>query len=354
MKVSFIANFRVSNRDITKRKFVEETLRKSEERYRLLFNSINDAILVHEFHDDGSTEPIVEVNDITCKSLEYAREELLRMSTGEITPREARTVELAMMQRLRAEEHLVYESTRLSKSGRKFPVEISNRLFELNGKPMNFSTIRDITECKHAELALRQEATRRRILFEEAQDGIVILGQDLKVVEANRSFQNMLGYSPEEIHQLHVWDWDVFYPTEKLLREKWSEPPTARGTFESRHRRKDGSVYEVEISRNPAPFPEEVQMYCVCRDITERKRLEERLERERALLLRKTMRELNALRGILPICASCKKIRDDQGYWHQVENYMRDHAEVEFSHGICPECAAKLYTELEHKKTEQG
>ena len=285
MKASFIANLRVSNRDITKRKLVEETLRKSEERYRLLFNSINDAILVHEFHDDGSAEPIVEVNDITCKSLEYTREELLRMSTDEITSREARTVDPAMMQRLRAEGHLVYESIRLSKSGRKFPVEISNRLFELNGKPMNFSTIRDITERKHAELALRQEAIRRRILFEEAQDGIVVLGQDLKVVEANQSFQNMLGYSQEEIQQLHPWDWDVFYPTEKLLRKKWPEPPTARSTFESRHRRKDGSVYDVEISSNFAPLPEEVQMYCVCRNITERKRLEESLERERALLL---------------------------------------------------------------------
>ncbi len=343
MKASFIANLRVRNHDITRRKVVEETLRKSEERYRLLFNSINDAILVHEFHDDGSAEPIVEVNDIACKGLEYTREELLQMSTDEITPREARTLDPAMMQRLRAEGHLVYESVRLSKSGRKFPVEISSRLFELNGKPMNSSTIRDITERTHAELSLRQEAIRRRILFEEAQDGIVVLGQDLKVVEANRSFQNMLGYSLEEIQQLHVWDWDVFYPTEMLLREKWPEPPTARGTFESRHRRKDGSMYDVEISRNPASFPEEVQMYCVCRDITERKRFEESLERERALLLRKTMRELNTLRGILPICASCKRIRDGHGYWHQVENYVRDHAEVEFSHGICPECAAKLY-----------
>jgi len=262
----------------------EEMMRKSEERYRLLFNS-NDAILVHEFHDDGSAEPIVEVNDITCKSLEYTREELLQMGIDEITPREARTVDPAMMQRLRAEGHLVYESIHLSKSGRKFPVEISNRLFELNGKPMNFSTIRDITERKHAELALKQEATRRRILFEEAKDGIVVLGQDLKVVEANQSFKNMLGYSPEEIHQLHVWDWDVFYPTEKLLREKWPEPPAARGTFESRHRRKDGSVYDVEISQNSAQFPDEVQMYCICRDITQRKRLEESLEKERALLL---------------------------------------------------------------------
>ena len=62
--------------------------------------------------------------------------------------------------------------------------------------------------------------------------------------------------------------------------------------------------------------------------------------------LRDALANLKRLSGLLPICASCKKIRDDQGYWHQVENYMQDHAEVEFSHGICPECAAKLYPEL--------
>ena len=53
------------------------------------------------------------------------------------------------------------------------------------------------------------------------------------------------------------------------------------------------------------------------------------------------------LRGILPICAHCKKIRDDQGYWSQAEVYVRDHTEAEFSHGICPECIEKLYPEFE-------
>ena len=56
--------------------------------------------------------------------------------------------------------------------------------------------------------------------------------------------------------------------------------------------------------------------------------------------------EIKTLRGILPICANCKKIRDDQGYWNQIEIYVRDHSEVVFSHGICPDCANKLYPDL--------
>jgi phosphoserine phosphatase RsbU/P len=62
--------------------------------------------------------------------------------------------------------------------------------------------------------------------------------------------------------------------------------------------------------------------------------------------LRRALDQIKTLRGIVPICASCKKIRDDRGYWNQVEVYVSDHTEAEFSHGICPECAKKLYPEL--------
>ena len=72
-------------------------------------------------------------------------------------------------------------------------------------------------------------------------------------------------------------------------------------------------------------------------------------ERERDLViakLREALAQVKALSGILPICASCKKIRDDQGYWQQVESYIGQHSEAEFSHGICPECVEKLYPGL--------
>ena len=61
--------------------------------------------------------------------------------------------------------------------------------------------------------------------------------------------------------------------------------------------------------------------------------------------LNDSLSKVKKLSGLLPICASCKKIRDDQGYWKQIESYIRDHSEADFSHGICPECVEKIYGE---------
>jgi len=75
-------------------------------------------------------------------------------------------------------------------------------------------------------------------------------------------------------------------------------------------------------------------------------------EREINIKLEASIKEIKLLQGILPICASCKKIRDDKGFWNQVETYITEHSEAQFSHGICPECAKKLYPEFtrEHLK----
>jgi hypothetical protein len=73
------------------------------------------------------------------------------------------------------------------------------------------------------------------------------------------------------------------------------------------------------------------------------------MEKEREKLieqLNKTLAEIKVLKGIIPICASCKKVRTDQGFWQQVEVYIRDHSEAKFSHGICPDCAEKLYPDM--------
>ena len=80
-------------------------------------------------------------------------------------------------------------------------------------------------------------------------------------------------------------------------------------------------------------------------DITHRKRVEEELERER-LRLNQALDHVKVLRGILPICARCKKIRDDTGYWRQVEHYVSEHSGAEFTHSICPECVQVLYPEF--------
>jgi hypothetical protein len=88
---------------------------------------------------------------------------------------------------------------------------------------------------------------------------------------------------------------------------------------------------------------------CNIRDVTDRKKIEE--ERERLILkLRDALSKVRTLSGMLPICASCKKIRNDKGYWEQIETYLRDRSEADFTHGICPDCAQRLYPKLHEKK----
>lgn len=66
--------------------------------------------------------------------------------------------------------------------------------------------------------------------------------------------------------------------------------------------------------------------------------------------LQKSLEEIKTLRSILPICSSCKKIRDDKGYWHKLESYFAKHSQTDFSHGICPECMKKLYPDFNKNK----
>lgn len=83
-------------------------------------------------------------------------------------------------------------------------------------------------------------------------------------------------------------------------------------------------------------------------EVVQRKQAQE--EREGLITeLQKALSEVKALSGLLPICASCKKIRDDKGYWNQIEGYISKHSEAVFSHGICPDCVKKLYPELGKK-----
>lgn len=137
--------------DITDRKHAEEALRESEERYRSLFNSINDAVFVHGIGADGSPGRIVEVNDIACERLGYTREELLQMRPTDVDAPEALAVLPAVLDRLRVKGHAVWEGVHVAKDGRRIPVEISDRLFELHSGTFGVATVRDITDRKQTE-----------------------------------------------------------------------------------------------------------------------------------------------------------------------------------------------------------
>lgn len=111
---------------------------------------------------------------------------------------------------------------------------------------------------------------------------------------------------------------------------------------------------EIPIADSVAPIQDELGnitgAVLVFQDITERKRAE--AEREQLITdLQEALDTIKILSGIIPICASCKRIRDQQGDWQPIELYLRDHSEAEFSHGICPECATRLYPDFFNNKS---
>ncbi len=131
----------------------------------------------------------------------------------------------------------------------------------------------DITERKRAESKLRDEALRRRVLMNTSSDGITIINQEHRVVEANKAFADMLGYTMEELPTLHSWDWDDMY-SEAEIRSAFRDLTKVNRTFETRHRRKDGTVYEAEVSAGGARVGDESLIITITRDISERKRAE--------------------------------------------------------------------------------
>lgn len=114
--------------------------------------------------------------------------------------------------------------------------------------------------------------------------------------------------------------------------------------------RKDGRKIDVSMTISPIKNADGIihGASIVARDITERKHQ----EKERLHLIQElteALKHVKALSGLLPICASCKKIRNDEGYWEQVETYIKSHSNAEFTHGICPDCVKELYPEYESR-----
>jgi len=111
---------------------------------------------------------------------------------------------------------------------------------------------------------------------------------------------------------------------------------------------KEGKSFVVEVSASnvTSSSGELAGRMASFVDITKRKEIE--ADREKLIgKLQDALKKIKTLRGIIPICAACKKIRDDKGYWNQIEIYLRDHSEADFSHGICPECVKKLYPDYQ-------
>lgn len=175
------------------------------------------------------------------------------------------------------------------------------------------------------------------LFFETSIDLLCVLGFDGRFRRLNPAWERTLGYTREELMSRPFIEWVHPDDRERTLRQN----AIVRGGgqalgFENRYVCRDGSVRWLHW--NAAPRVEAASIFSVARDVTDRKRVE--AERDRLVgELRHALAEVRALRAILPACAYCRKIRDDDhADWVPVETYVGRHTDSRFSHGICPDC----------------
>ena len=158
-------------------------------------------------------------------------------------------------------------------------------------------SFRDVTARERSAAALADEARRRRALFEHSRDGIVEIDMQGRVVECNRRFAEMLGYAVSEVAAMHVWDWDDAMSRE-AIRQRFLSEPLEPHQFRTRHRRRDGSRFDVEISTGTLNWEGQPQYLCTVRDITDRLRAdEERQQLQEQLLQAQKMDAIGQLTG---------------------------------------------------------
>lgn len=146
--------------DITERKRMEEKLRESELRFRMLFNNVNDAIFLLELDRQGRAGTFTEVNDVACQRLGYSREELLGFTVNDIYEDTSHGAEVKFLARLKAEGMATKEDVHRAKDGTLIPVELSARSFSHEGKAYILTTARDLTERHDTERLLRSSYIR--------------------------------------------------------------------------------------------------------------------------------------------------------------------------------------------------
>lgn len=135
--------------------------------------------------------------------------------------------------------------------------------------------IHDISALRRNQESQFKEAVRRRILFEQSGDGIVLLDHRGRVEECNNRFCELLGYEPDEVLRLHVWDWDADHDEAELLADLTERPDSA---YETRWRRRDGTLLPMEIASNAVTLDGTRWVMCVCRDVSARKAAERALQ----------------------------------------------------------------------------
>jgi len=370
--------------DLIQLQQTRELLDESEELYRHLVESARDVI-----YTVSPTAEILSVNPAFEQNTGWSPDEIIGKPLTAIVHPDDWALAMEMgLRTLNGEKTPVHEIRILTKSGGYAACEFLIAPYMRKGEIIAILGIgRDITDKKQLEEALKESESRYRGIFNFTNNGVAVYrvidaGEDFVFTDLNQAAEKIDGIRREKVVGSSVLE---IFPAIKdfglvdVFQRVWrtgrpERLPVAHYKDDRISGWRENYVYKLPSGEIVSVFSDETERMRVTealkvayeeldqkvkertaelskinlqliQEINERKRSE--AERENLIIkLQKAISEVKTLSGLLPICASCKKIRDDKGYWNQIEAYIREHSQAEFSHSICPECAKKLYPRL--------
>lgn len=318
--------------DVTEQREAESLLTTGEENFRTFIETMDDIVVIGD--TDGR---IVYCNPAATAKLEYSPEQLRKMGILELHPEWVRQEAEKTLADMFAGKRDCCPLPLISRSGRLVPVETRVQFGKWNGGDCIFGICKDLSK--------EQESLQKFEKLFRTNPALMAISDlpDRRFTDVNDAFMRVLGYEHDEVIGKTVKDIGLFPDQAQQDRAAGmlAKYGFIRG-IEMPVRARNGGLHTGLFSGEIVESQGKKHFLTVMVDITEsRKAAAEREEVIQELQL--ALEQIKTLRGIVPICASCKKIRDDQGYWEQVDAYLARHTEAQFSHGICPECLKNLY-----------
>ena len=309
---------------------------------RALVDASHDAIIGKTL--DGI---IVSWNTGAEKIYGYKAEEIIGQPISVLVPPESPNELPEIMMRLRRGEYIEkYETKRIHKDGHAIDVSLTiSPVKSKKGTVVGASVVaRDITEQKQTQNALRQSEERFRIALQNAP--VVVFSQDLQL---RYTWINSPYLFPREIF-LGRTDAEVFGGEDgaRLMAIKEQVLRTGKESHTEVTVSVNGVTHYFDLAAEPLLDPSGKLLGLLCSAI------ETTILKDTIIRLQNALNEVQVLKGLLPICANCKRIKDQRGTWQVLESFLQAHSEAKFSHGICPDCLRKLYPEQYQKLDEHG
>ena len=321
--------------------FKERSIMMTDDLYKSLFeNSCSILLIIH-----SETGRIIDANAAACSYYGYEKCEMQKMHIQDINMLSNEQI-FKEMENAKTDRRNYFNFVHRLANGEKRDVEVFSGPIIIGDEKVLFSTIHDISKRKKIENQIKIEKQFSESLIHSLPGVMYVFDQFGRFKRWNKNFEDITGYSPNQIKEMNPLDFIA--PEDKDLVREVIEQIFREGSanVEAGFFTVSGQVIPYLFTGYKFVQKDLNYLVGIGLDISDRVKT----ENEKVNLINKlqeTISQVKQLSGFLPICASCKQIRDDKGYWTQIESYVKEHSEADFSHGICPDCAKRLYPQVD-------